>query len=364
MFVHGSSFLPCFYFFVFFKSQVSSFHYNGAVISGGSKPNVIVAIPEKHPMNICRAMHRSSTLVTSTFDNDSVIFRRQRHPLRLQMANESNDDEGGYFKKLGPGTIGVALVTFAYFFILVVGPIAAGLIENANDNSPSVTLADAVITRQQQPKQPQSKDKQPQDKFANYQSRKDAVPKNVISQKLQNVPVFYVSSNSDNDSRGDIFYVSYDDATEASSKTKDSVVKSMTLDKVMYKSSNGDISSSSYKVIPSSSARADAENIKLDLVNNDIPLFVADKLAFAGNNGGPPQVPLFLERQDAITSYNRLRQSSSTLPPEATIRATTLLDELNSMEKGTRPRVAQLEFYASEVNLLKSTELIEGEAGK
>mmetsp|Transcript_14377 Transcript_14377/g.29002 ORF Transcript_14377/g.29002 Transcript_14377/m.29002 type:complete len:144 (+) Transcript_14377:2-433(+) len=112
-----------------------------------------------------------------------------------------------------------------------------------------------------------------------------------------------------------------------------------------------------FKLIPSKPALKDAAGAKLDLGENDLPLFVADRLAFAGSGGA--QVPLFFERDDAIASYNRLReQGGGKLPAEANIRVTTLLDELNSMEKGTRPGVKQLEFYPAADDLMRADALM------
>jgi hypothetical protein len=46
------------------------------------------------------------------------------------------------------------------------------------------------------------------------------------------------------------------------------------------------------------------------------------------------------------------------LPETPTIRTSTLLDVLYSMEKGTRPGVSQLAFYASADDLLQATEMM------
>jgi hypothetical protein len=43
--------------------------------------------------------------------------------------------------------------------------------------------------------------------------------------------------------------------------------------------------SKSYKLIPSKSAANDASALNLNVAQNDIPLFVADRLAFAGPKG-------------------------------------------------------------------------------
>ena len=107
---------------------------------------------------------------------------------------------------------------------------------------------------------------------------------------------------------------------------------------------NGD-SGAKYRLIPSKSAMAKAKAMDMVLVESDVPLFVADRLAFAGTKG--PQLPLFVEEKDCVYSYQRLRSSRSSLPEQPNVRSTSLLDELESMEKGSRPGVAQLAFYAS-----------------
>ena len=95
----------------------------------------------------------------------------------------------------------------------------------------------------------------------------------------------------------------------------------------------------------------------MTLKAGDIPLFVVERLAFAGNDG-KPQVPLFTEKMDAITSYARLRESGGNeLPEVPAIRTTSLLDVLDSMEKGTRPAVGQLVFYGNADDVLKADEM-------
>lgn len=48
--------------------------------------------------------------------------------------------------------------------------------------------------------------------------------------------------------------------------------------------------SKSYKIIPSKSAVNDASALNLNVVQNDIPLFIADRLAFAGPKGAQVRV--------------------------------------------------------------------------
>ena len=68
---------------------------------------------------------------------------------------------------------------------------------------------------------------------------------------------------------------------------------------------------------------------------------------------------MFLEKEDCITSYNRLRKAGGNkLPEEPNIRTTTFFDIVQSMEKGTRPGVRQLQFYATADDLLRASEML------
>ena len=116
-------------------------------------------------------------------------------------------------------------------------------------------------------------------------------------------------------------------------------------------------SQKTYRLIPSKAAIDQAKEFKMDLAENDIPLFVADRLAFASPKG--PQLPLFVDKNDCVYSYQRLRQGKSSLPEQPNTRTTSLFDTLNSMEKGTRPGVSQLQFYATAADANKAAELFQ-----
>lgn len=118
--------------------------------------------------------------------------------------------------------------------------------------------------------------------------------------------------------------------------------------------SNSD-SPKTYRLVPSKAAKEQAKEFNMQLADSDIPLFVADRLAFAGPKG--PQLPLFADKNDCIMSYQRLRQGKSSLPEQPNIRTASLLDELYSMEKGTRPGVSQLAFYATADDITKAAEI-------
>ena len=115
-------------------------------------------------------------------------------------------------------------------------------------------------------------------------------------------------------------------------------------------------SEKTYRLIPSKAAIEQAKEYNIDLTTNNMPLFVADRLAFASSNG--PQLPLFLDRNDCAFSYQRLREAKPSLPEQPSIRTTTLLDTLDSMERGTKAGVKQLAFYATADDLNRASELI------
>ena len=110
-----------------------------------------------------------------------------------------------------------------------------------------------------------------------------------------------------------------------------------------------------YRLVPSKAAIQQASEFKIDLAESDFPLFVADRLAFANPKG--PQLPLFVDKEDCITSYQRLRGGKSSLPEQPNIRTTSMMDTITSMEKGTRPGVSQLAFYATAEDLSKASEI-------
>lgn len=101
-----------------------------------------------------------------------------------------------------------------------------------------------------------------------------------------------------------------------------------------------------YRLVPSGAAVVQAKEFGVDLATNDIPLFVADWLAFASSKG--PQLPLILDKSDCALGYQRLQQGKPSLPEQPTIRTTSLLDTLKNMERGTRPGVSQLAFYGTQ----------------
>jgi hypothetical protein len=257
----------------------------------------------------------------------------------------------------GPGIItavfaGVVLLLFglsAFVPLLEVASTAPA----ANSN-----LGNSVVTRQDGPE------------MKNYQSKFDALSPAKIQDKLRNLPVFYLVKDGN---INDKIYFSFNEA-KAASEDISAVVKVTTLDQVLYplilkqgkfkasstpveiKQAINSSTETQFILVPSTSSLKDAKETGTTLKQNDVPLFVVERLAFASNDG--PQVPLFLERNDAIISYNRLRESGGgKLPADPVIRTTSLLDVLDSMERGTRQGTSQLAFYGNADDVLKADEM-------
>jgi hypothetical protein len=249
--------------------------------------------------------------------------------------------------------------------------VATGLFPLLDGGGRDLSIADSVVTQQDAP-----------GKLRNFESKQDRLSRATIQEKLSGIPVFYLVDRLGN--MGTNIYVSYDDAAvEAREAPSGTSVKATSLDQVMYPlilkrgrmrmapppaeiqqaetelsvSLESERTPKSYRLVPSKSVIEEAKEFNLKLGENDIPLFVADRLAFAGPSG--PQLPLFTAKADCMLSYQRLRGSKSSLPEQPTIRTTTLLDELNSMEKGTRPGVSQLAFYATVSDVEKASQLLQ-----
>jgi hypothetical protein len=111
-----------------------------------------------------------------------------------------------------------------------------------------------------------------------------------------------------------------------------------------------------YRLVPSKAALEQAKEYNTKVADSDIPLFVADRLAFASSKG--PQLPLFVDKNDCVMSYQRLREGKKSLPEQPNIRTTSLVDELYSMEKGTRPGVSQLAFYATADDVDRASQIL------
>lgn len=266
-----------------------------------------------------------------------------------------------------PGLSSTSIIAGILFAVFIAGsllPLAGTL------DLKSAPIADAVVTRQDAPGR------------KNIESKQYALSRSAIQEKLNTVPVFYVATTAEDGSAAmstDI-YLSYQVAKEASDGIPSSSVKGTTLDQVMYplvlkrgrmrmapppaevEQAEATImavaksDSPVYRLIPSKISVEQAKELDLDLTQSDVPLFIADRLAFASTKGA--QLPLFLNKDDCVNSYKRLRQAKSSLPEEPTIRTSTLLETLISMEKGTRPGVSQLNFYATAGDLLQLTEML------
>jgi len=316
-----------------------------------------------------RQRHQTTELIFGDYspilsiENKKSLLRFEDHVSastannsRLLMVN--NNDEG-------PQGTGVGFIAGFLLLIFVAGSVVpfAGTLNIKGQ----LSIADSVVTKQDA-----------SGKFKNVESKQLSLSRSAIQEKLNSVPVFYVVTEG---KMGTALYMSFDDARAASDGIPSSTVKGTTLDQVMYplllkrgrmrmappptevvtaeenlvnlgKSSD----SPAYRLVPSKTSVQQAKEFGLELSNSDIPLFVADRLAFGSPKG--PQLPLFLDKDDCLTSYKRLRQGKSSLPEDPNIRTSTLLEILVSMEKGTRPGLNQLAFYATAGDLLRLTEMI------
>mmetsp|Transcript_14048 Transcript_14048/g.20515 ORF Transcript_14048/g.20515 Transcript_14048/m.20515 type:complete len:366 (+) Transcript_14048:589-1686(+) len=312
-----------------------------------SKYSRVSPVPQNKAVELCSLLRRNHVSSSSSI---------------LKM-NE-NDNEGS-------GLVTTLVLVFIILVFVVSGVAPMLQAVSPSGGAADMNLGDAVATRQVD---------------GGISSMKningggfEKLSRTKIQQKLNRVPVFFLSDKKDGQMLENI-YLSYDDAFSAANELNGISVKCTTLDQVMYplvlkrgrmrmapppseiqkaeeEASAEEGTTKKFRLVPSSAAVKDASSLSMTLADGDIPLFVADRLAFASPEG--PQVPLFLTKADVITSYNRLRESKgSRLPEEPTIRSSTLFDELFSMEKGTRPAVSQLQFYATNDDLLRASEML------
>jgi len=266
-----------------------------------------------------------------------------------------------------PGLSGASILAGILLAVFVAGSLLP--LAGTFDLKPA-PIADSVVTRQDTPGK------------QSLESKQFALSRSAIQEKLNAVPVFYIATTGSDGTAlmSTDIYLSYQEAKEASDGVPSSTVKGTTLDQVMYPlvfkrgrmrmapppaeveqaesviMAEGKSGSPGYRLIPSKASVDQAKEFDMEVSESDVPLFIADRLAFASTKGA--QLPLFLNKDDCITSYKRLRQAKSSLPEQPNIRTTTLLETLISMERGTRPGVSQLNFYATAGDLLQLTEMI------
>lgn len=282
--------------------------------------------------------------------------------LRFGDVSPRNPDSKLLMANNNQGGTGTAVIAGLLLFIFVAGSLLP-LAGTFNQKS-TFSISDSVVTKQDAP-----------GKLANSERKEFSLSRSQIQEKLNSVPVFYIATDG---TMGTDLYMSYEDAVAASGPS--STVKGTTLDQVMYplvlkrgrmrmapppseveKAESVIMSmemseSPFYRLIPSKTSVEQAKEFGLELTKSDVPLFVADRLAFASQKG--PQLPLFLDKEDCVTSYKRLRTAKSSLPEEPSIRTSTLLNTIFSMERGTRPGLSQLSFYSTAGDLLRLTEML------
>lgn len=299
-----------------------------------------------HPNSIAAIVGQNEKNSVLRFDGLSP----RQSSSQLFMADDNNQ-----------GGTGVSLVAAVLFFIFVAGSVLP--FAGTYNMKGQMSIADSVTTKQDAP-----------GKLQNAERKEFALSRSAIQEKLNSVPVFYIATQG---SMGTNIYMSYEDAVAASGPS--SSVKGTTLDQVMYplvlkrgrmrmapppaevekaeaKIMEAKAESPAYRLIPSKASVKQAKEYGMELSSSDIPLFVADRLAFGGSKG--PQLPLFLDKDDCVSSYNRLRSDKSSLPEQPNIRTSTLLQTVLSMERGTRPGLSQLSFYSTAGDLLQLTEML------
>ncbi len=299
-------------------------------------------------------LHRQTSLAPKPHDDDassSSCVQQQRQHSSTSTHMSSNDNQEG------PGAVTVVFIVAVLLFFVVSA--FAPLLDFASiqPSSKDLNLGDAVVTRQDD-----------MNKLKNYQSKFDALSPSRVQTKLSNLPVFFIAR--DGGVMDSNVYFSFNEASAAAA-AGGGTVKVTTLDQIMYplilkrdgffkptaatpvevKNALASLGDKTYNLIPSAAASKDAKDTGTNLKEGDVPLFIIERLAFAGS-GGQPQVPLFLEKADGVTSYSRLGKSDQPI-----VRTTSLLDVLHSMERGTRPAVGQLEFYGNADDVLKADEM-------
>ena len=216
--------------------------------------------------------------------------------------------------------------------------------------------------------------------------------KNEINDKLAQIPIFFVldakkadTFYEDSDKKTVNLYMDVEDAKRQQDRLGENYrVGVTTLDEVFYplitkkvkiasflsplvKNSNPD---SKYLLIPSKFQYEFAKAIEGEKVDKDtsidsskelsVPVFVSDKIAFKDQKGNL-QIPLFLQQEDLLDSWNRLRESSSnSLPEEPTLKISTIERIIQSMEDGSSQGKA-LEFFPSIENLQAAKNALQGE---
>ena len=292
-------------------------------------------------------LHRQTSLNIKHYDTSSSCVQQQRQHSSTSTHMSSNDNQEG------PGAVTAVFIVAVLLFFVVSA--FAPLLDFASiqPSSKDLNLGDAVVTRQDD-----------MNKLKNYQSKFDALSPSRVQTKLSNLPVFFIAR--DGGVMDSNVYFSFNEASAAAAGG--GTVKVTTLDQIMYplilkrdgfskptvatpvevKNALASLGDKTYNLIPSAAASKDAKDTGTTLKEGDVPLFIIERLAFAGS-GGQPQVPLFLEKADGVTSYSRLGKSDQPI-----VRTTSLLDVLDSMERGTRPAVGQLEFYGNADDVLKA----------
>ena len=173
-----------------------------------------------------------------------------------------------------------------------------------------------------------------------------------INYKLAQIPVFYASSSIEEskihleDSGTGRLFVCVEDAN-AYAKTKKLAVKAATLEDVYYPlvtkkakigsflpgvASSSD-ASANYVLEPPQAQTKVMTDADVKVAQNDVPLYRVPNLAFSKEAG--LEVPLFVYREDAELSFERLKsEKRDKVPIEVVIQVTSLANIISKWEVG------------------------------
>jgi hypothetical protein len=173
-----------------------------------------------------------------------------------------------------------------------------------------------------------------------------------INYKLAQVPVFYASSSVEEskihleDSGTGRLFLCVEDAN-AYAKTRKLTVKAATLEDIYYpivtkKAKIGSFlpgvasaseASATYLLVPPQAQTKAMTDADVKVTQNDVPLYRVPNLAFSKEAG--LELPLFVYREDAELSFERLKsEKRDKVPIEVVIQVTSLANIISKWELG------------------------------
>lgn len=180
--------------------------------------------PKHNFNNLSRSLLKPNSISKGAriLPSTSFLYQSDHHRCssisssKLQMS--SNDDDGPAFLTV----VGVLLA----IFILIGTSIAPTMdMMSGGGNSLDYNLSDSVVTRQD-----------PSNKLKDYSNPSDKLSRSKIQEKLNTVPVFFLSESKNDDSGNSVMketiYMSFQDAQDAAGSDSGLKVKATTLDQV------------------------------------------------------------------------------------------------------------------------------------